>query len=61
MGQEQKEYTWQLVARMLAGEATRQELAELEHLLRSNPELHYPLQIITGLWRQSGPEEQKKR
>lgn len=60
MGQEQKEYTWQLVARMLAGEATRQELAELEHLLRSNPELHYPLQIITGLWRQSGPEEQKK-
>lgn len=60
MGQEQKEYTWQLVARMLAGEATRQELAELEHLLRSNPELHYPLQIITGLWRQSGPEDQKK-
>ena len=49
-----------MVARMLAGEATRQELAELEHLLRSNPELHYPLQIITGLWRQSGPEEQKK-
>ena len=60
MGQEQKEYTWQLVAKMLAGEATRQELAELEHLLRSNPDLHYPLQIITGLWRQSGPEEQKK-
>jgi|SRR6185312_14457032 len=60
MGQEQKEYTWQLVARMLAGEATRQELKELEHLLRSNPDLHYPLQIVTGLWRQSGPEEQKK-
>jgi ferric-dicitrate binding protein FerR (iron transport regulator) len=60
MGQEQKEYTWQLVARMLAGEATGQELEELEHLLRSNPELYYPLQIITGLWRQSGPEEQKK-
>lgn len=60
MGQEQKEYTWQLVAKMLAGEASRQELAELEDLLRSNPDLHYPLQIITGLWRQSGPEEQKK-
>lgn len=60
MGQEQKEYTWQLVAKMLAGEASTQELAELELLLRSNPDLHYPLQIITGLWRQSGPEEQKK-
>jgi transmembrane sensor len=60
MGQEQKEYTWQLVAKMLAGEATRQELVELELLLRGNPDLHYPLQIITGLWRQSGPEEQKK-
>lgn len=60
MGQEQKEYTWQLVAKMLAGEASKQELTELELLLRSNPDLHYPLQIITGLWRASGPEEQKK-
>ena len=60
MGQEQKEYTWQLVAKMLAGEASKEELAELELLLRSNPDLHYPLQIITGLWRASGPEEQKK-
>ena len=45
---------------MLAGEASQQELAELERLLRSNPDLHYPLQIISGLWGQSGPEEQKK-
>jgi ferric-dicitrate binding protein FerR (iron transport regulator) len=60
MGQEQKEYTWQLVAKMLAGEASEQELSELGHLLRTNPDLHYPLQIITGLWRGSGPEEQKK-
>jgi len=60
MGQEQKEYTWQLVAKMLAGEASEQELNELRLLLRSNPGLHYPLQTITGLWHQSGPEEQKK-
>ena len=60
MGQEQKEYTWQLVAKMLAGEASPQELDELGQLLRTNPDLHYPLQIITGLWRGSGPEEQKK-
>jgi len=60
MGQEQKEYTWQLVAKMLAGEATEQELKELGNLLRNNPDLHYPLQTITGLWRQSDPDEQKR-
>lgn len=60
MGQEQKEYTWQLVAKMLAGEATEQDLEELGHLLRNNPDLHYPLQTITGLWRQSDPDEQKR-
>jgi transmembrane sensor len=60
MGQEQKDYTWNLVAKVLAGEATESELRELEHLLRSNPDLHYPLQTIADLWRTSGPEEQKK-
>jgi len=60
MGQEQKEYTWQLVAKMLVNEASEQELEELMHLLRNNPDLHYPLQTITDLWRQSDPEEQKK-
>ncbi len=60
MGQEQKEYTWQLVAKMLAGEASEQELDELRQLLRSNPDLHYPLQTIAGLWSQSGPAEQKQ-
>lgn len=49
-----------MVAKMLAGEASSQELDELGQLLRTNPDLHYPLQIITGLWRGSGPEEQKK-
>ncbi|HEV2479099.1 MAG TPA: FecR domain-containing protein [Puia sp.] len=60
MGQEQKDYTWNLVAKVLAGEATESELGELEQLLRSNPDLHYPLQIITSLWQTGGPEEQKK-
>jgi len=60
MGQDQKEYTWKLVAKVLAGEATEPELRELGQLLRSNPELHYPLQTITDLWRTSGPEDQKK-
>ena len=60
MGQEQKEYTWKLVAKVLAGEATDTEIKELGQLLRNNPELHYPLQTIADLWRTSGPEEQKK-
>ncbi|HEX3935519.1 MAG TPA: FecR family protein, partial [Puia sp.] len=60
MGQEQKEYTWKLVAKVLAGEATEPEIRELGQLLRNNPELHYPLQTIADLWRTSGPVEQKK-
>lgn len=60
MGQEQKDFTWKLVAKVLAGEASESELRELEQLLHSNPELHYPLQTIADLWRTSGPEEQKR-
>ncbi|HEX3934507.1 MAG TPA: FecR domain-containing protein [Puia sp.] len=60
MGQEQKEYTWKLVAKVLAGEATEPEIRELGQLLRNNPGLHYPLQTIADLWRTSGPEEQKE-
>ncbi|HEY4061938.1 MAG TPA: FecR domain-containing protein [Puia sp.] len=50
MGQEHKEYTWNLFAKKLTGEATPEELRELEMLLRNNPELHYPMQTITDLW-----------
>jgi transmembrane sensor len=58
MGKEQKEYTWNLIAKKLAGEATPEELKELELLLRSNPELHYPLQTISDLWKHTSPKEQ---
>jgi ferric-dicitrate binding protein FerR (iron transport regulator) len=60
MGQEDKDYTWGLVARKLAGEASPDELVQLERLLRSNPGLHYPLQTIADLWNHSSPGEQKK-
>lgn len=60
MGQEHKEYTWNLIAKKLSGEATPEELQELELLLRSNPELHYPMQTIADLWRSTGRQEQKK-
>jgi ferric-dicitrate binding protein FerR (iron transport regulator) len=58
MGQEHKQYTWNLIAKKLTGEATPEELRELEELLRQNPELHYPLQTISDLWNPSDPEEQ---
>jgi len=59
MGKDHKEYTWNLVAKKLAGEATPDELKELDDLLRNNPDLHYPLQTITDVWRHNGPRNQK--
>jgi len=59
MGQEQREYTWNLIAKKLSGEATPEELRELERLLRCNPELHYPLQTVTDLWNPSAPDRRK--
>jgi transmembrane sensor len=57
MGKEHKEYTWNLIAKKLAGEATPEELKELETLLRNNPELYYPLQTIADLWKHTSPKE----
>jgi ferric-dicitrate binding protein FerR (iron transport regulator) len=59
MGQEHKEYTWNLIAKKLTGEASPEELLELEALLRGNPELHYPMQTMTDLWKSSSPEGQR--
>jgi transmembrane sensor len=58
MGKEDKEYTWNLIAKKLSGEASPQELQELEQLLRGNPELHYPMQTLTDLWHSCGPGRQ---
>lgn len=57
MGKEHKEHTWNLIAKKLAGEASPAELQELEALLRSNPELHYPFQTIADLWEHTGPND----
>jgi transmembrane sensor len=56
MGQDQDDQFWNLVAKRLSGEATAEDLKALEQLLRKNPELHYPLQTITGLWKHASPE-----
>lgn len=45
-----KDRTWYLITRKLANEANADELAELEDLLRSDPEMHYALQHINDLW-----------
>lgn len=60
MGKEDKEYTWNLVAKKLSGEATPEELLELERLLRNNPDLHYPVQAIADLWKPANPKDQKE-
>ncbi|OQP45736.1 hypothetical protein A4R26_09595 [Niastella populi] len=45
-----KDRIWFLVGKKLAGEASAEELNELEGLLRSDPDMHYALQNITDLW-----------
>ena len=45
--------TWLLIGRKMANEASPQELKELESILRTNPELHFSLQTLSGLWQQA--------
>src|SRR5450432_4202977 len=67
MSQEHQEYVWNLIAKKLSGEATLEELQELELLLRSNPDLHYPMQTISAIWKlktaagKQAPEDAFKR
>ena len=60
MGQEQKEHTWDLIAKKLAREATPGELKELEDLLKAHPELYYPLQTVADFWKSSNPGDLEK-
>lgn len=50
-----KDRTWFLIGKKLAGEASAEELNELEGLLRSDPDMHYALQNITDLWNLTTP------
>ena len=58
MGKDEKEYTWNLLAKKLTGEASPEELQELAALLRRNPELHYPMQTLIDLWHSGEPSRQ---
>lgn len=41
---------WNLLAKKLAGEASPEEIRELEKLIAQNPDWHYPTEHIEELW-----------
>jgi putative ABC transport system permease protein len=41
---------WKLIARKVSGEATPEELKELEKLVKDNPRLHHSIETFTRLW-----------
>jgi hypothetical protein len=41
---------WHLAAKKMAGEATVEEIRELESLLKKDPDMHYALQNVNDLW-----------
>jgi len=51
-----KNKIWELIAKKLSGEATVEELGELESLLKANPDMHYPMQTVADLWHQATPD-----
>jgi transmembrane sensor len=42
---------WELIGRKLAGEASAEELQELDMLLRAQPDLHFPAEAISDIWK----------
>ena len=51
-----KNKIWELIAKKLSGEASIEDLGELENLLRANPEMHYPMQTVADLWHHATPD-----
>jgi hypothetical protein len=54
---------WTLMARKLAGEATQDELIELEVLVQKSPDAHYVIEILSLWWElseKSGKEQAEK-
>jgi putative ABC transport system permease protein len=50
---------WNLLAKKLSGEATRQELQELENLLKENTDLAYSEELLARLWKNQQPEREE--
>jgi transmembrane sensor len=51
---------WLILGKKLNNEASADELEELDELLRNHPELHYPIQNITDLWRLKKKADQQE-
>src|SRR5579859_7283547 len=49
---------WILMARKLSGEATPDEIVELERLQQQHPEMTYSLQMLTDLWKSHPPSKE---
>jgi len=45
-----KENIWKLLARKMAGEATEEELKELQDLLKGDPEMNYTAETFSRIW-----------
>ncbi len=56
----QQEYFWNLIAKKLSGEASKEELQELEKALRQNPDLHYSMQTLIDLWKPALPDHRSQ-
>ena len=60
LNQNPKSRLWTLMAKKLAGEASQDELIELEGLVQKTPDAHYVIEILTLWWQhsvQSGKEQ----
>jgi len=52
-----KDRIWLLMSRKLTGEATSEEMAELERFQQKNPGMTYSLQVLADLWRSKPPAD----
>ncbi len=51
-----KQIIWDLIAKKLSGEASAEELGQLENLLKADPDTHYSMQTLADLWHHATPD-----
>jgi putative ABC transport system permease protein len=49
---------WKLITRRLTGEATEEDLHELEEMMKVHPDKAYSLQLLTDLWKPAANEDE---
>ena len=53
-----EDHVWELATKKLAGEASEEELRELDFLLIENPELKTSLMLIFNWWQDEQPKDE---